>query len=879
MVTTPPYGHKLRSKFRNWINTLLKGTHSHFASYLPGSKGRLATWVLKRFYSGIKENQDQIAIFENLPADAIFIYVNKHKSYFEFLYYHSRYQELELPYPEIGFGYRVFLWQPFSRLLRMLLANLHYLLTKFAWPNPYTSDYYRRELLQGRTAFLSLVEKKDFYRRFIKDQTDPVQYLLEIQKSINRPIYLIPQLMFFGKQPSRYYPKLTDMIFGPEAKPGKLRRLATLFKSPGKIFIETSEPINLKRFIEQQALSDQGADYLSLILRRNLLRQINRHRQSITGPTIKSTEELKEGILTTPRLKEYLDQYSLKRDTPLWKVRKKADGYLDEIAARYSPAFIRFASHVVGWIIDTMFQGVTHNHDGANKIKAMSQKGPLIFVPCHKSHVDYLMLPYLLYNYNMPAPHIAAGKNLSFWPMGPIFRAGGAFFLRRTFRGNVLYAKVFAEYVHKLLAEGFNLKIFIEGTRSRSGKLIMPKLGFLSILLNAFKNGACEDLVFAPIYIGYDRILEETAYIHEVEGGQKEPETLKQVLRARRFLKNRYGRIYIKFHEPISVNRLLADQYQCPLSDLNTKQQNALCRDLGWRIINAINSVTVVTAYGLVSSAILNSSLRLFSLEDLMFDIDTYLNILSSQEADRADTLRHGHINAIRNVLDTYVQRKLINQVSDHTQDDATDYHYQLNVNKRPLLEYYKNNCVSYFIPAAFTALAILEKDAFRFVATELHDSYRFLRSFFKYEFAYNLDKKPDYFIRKSIKAFINDASLVPHQTVPDTYNLTSAGLRKLKSLAKFLKTYFESYWIVLQTFKQNSRNKFTGKDRLKKIQSMGNRLYKRKEIDLPESLSKINYENAINYFTTHEVKGAEDADQIARYEDIIQGYLKLLSS
>jgi len=386
-------------------------------------------------------------------------------------------------------------------------------------------------------------------------------------------------------------------------------------------------------------------------------------------------------------------------------------------------------------------------------------------------------------------------------------------------------------------------------------------------------------LVFAPIYIGYDRILEETAYIHEVEGGQKEPETLKQVLRARRFLKNRYGRIYIKFHEPISVNRLLADQYQCPLSDLNTKQQNALCRDLGWRIINAINSVTVVTAYGLVSSAILNSSLRLFSLEDLMFDIDTYLNILSSQEADRADTLRHGHINAIRNVLDTYVQRKLINQVSDHTQDDATDYHYQLNVNKRPLLEYYKNNCVSYFIPAAFTALAILEKDAFRFVATELHDSYRFLRSFFKYEFAYNLDKKPDYFIRKSIKAFINDASLVPHQTVPDTYNLTSAGLRKLKSLAKFLKTYFESYWIVLQTFKQNSRNKFTGKDRLKKIQSMGNRLYKRKEIDLPESLSKINYENAINYFTTHEVKGAEDADQIARYEDIIQGYLKLLSS
>ncbi len=119
----------------------------------------------------------------------------------------------------------------------------------------------------------------------------------------------------------------------------------------------------------------------------------------------------------------------------------------------------------------------------------------------------------------------------------------------------------------------------------------------------------------------------------------------------------------------------------------------------------------------------------------------------------------------------------------------------------------------------------------------------------------------------------------MPHQTIPDTYTLTPVGLRKLKSLAKFLKTYFESYWIVLQTFKENPRKKFNGKDRLKKIQSMGNRLYKRKEIDLPESLSKINYDNATNYFTTHKVKGSEDADQIAHYEDIIQGYLKLLSS
>jgi len=242
-----------------------------------------------------------------------------------------------------------------------------------------------------------------------------------------------------------------------------------------------------------------------------------------------------------------------------------------------------------------------------------------------------------------------------------------------------------------------------------------------------------------------------------------------------------------------------------------------------------------------------------------------------------ADTLHHDHMNAINNALDSYAQRKLINQVSDNTQDNPSEKQYRINVNKRHLLEYYKNNCVSYFIPAAFTALAILEKDVFLFTAADLHEDYTFLRSFFKYEFAYNLDLQPEYFVRKNIKAFINDAILVPHQNIPDTYNITSVGLRKLKLLAKFLKTYFESYWIALQTFKQNSRKDLSGKDRLKKIQSMGNRLYKRKEIDLPESLSKINYDNAINYFTTHNIKGSEDTDQIAHYEEIIQRYLKLL--
>ncbi|MBW1822529.1 MAG: 1-acyl-sn-glycerol-3-phosphate acyltransferase, partial [Deltaproteobacteria bacterium] len=229
-------------------------------------------------------------------------------------------------------------------------------------------------------------------------------------------------------------PTIIDILFGPEDKPGKIRRLATLFKNPGKVFVETSQPVNLMHFLENPQNQGQNIEQQSLFLRRNLLVQFNRHRQSITGPVLKSSEELKESILTNERFQHFMENHSKSRHIPLREVRKNADAYLDEIAAKYSPGLIKIAEVVVGWFLRTMFEDVIVNTDDLARIKTMSQKGPLILIPNHKSHIDYLILSYLLYQNNMPCPHIAAGKNLSFWPMGPLFRGAGAFFIRRTFR-------------------------------------------------------------------------------------------------------------------------------------------------------------------------------------------------------------------------------------------------------------------------------------------------------------------------------------------------------------------------------------------------------------------------------------------------------------
>ncbi|MCJ8500813.1 1-acyl-sn-glycerol-3-phosphate acyltransferase [Desulfatitalea alkaliphila] len=864
-----------RQKLHRFFMGLLKGTHQYYLFHLPPRNGLLPL-MFKWFFRGITIDQQHLNILKSLPPDAVVVYTIKYRSYFEYLFYHTRYREEKVPVPELGFGLRPWLVQPVSRVLRCFLAHLHWLATRRQWLDPYTSGYWRQMLLDGRAAILPLVEKHGFYRRFVKAQADPLRFLIELQRTIDRPIHIVPHLMFFSKLPESATPRLRDVIFGTEQRPGMLRRTLTLFRQPGKVFAEISQPLDLRLFLNSSAGSEESPEYQALLLRRRLLQQHNRHRQSITGPVVKSHEEFKESILSGQRLREFMTQYSDGRNQPLREVRKQADSYLDEIAAKYNPTFINFACIPVNWLLNTMYDGIVLDKEGLQRAKTMSRKGPLILIPCHKSHMDYIILSYMLYRNNMPAPHIAAGKNLSFWPMGPIFRAGGAFFIRRTFSGAAVYSRIFAEYIHKLLEDGFNIELFIEGGRSRTGKLLMPKLGFLTLLLNAFKAGASEDMIFVPIFIGYDQVVEESAYLQELTGGSKEPESLSKVLQARRFLKRRYGKIYINFHEPISLRELL-ETNDLELPTMNSKDQNALCRNLGWRVINAIDKVSVVTPHALVASAALNCATPRFSADELMQIVALYTDILFAQKVKLTDTLMLDPPRACAQALENYVQRKIIEAAPVDKAAPPETTQYILPPHKRLQLEYYKNNCIAHFVPAAFTAAAILEKDAFQFSAADLQERYRFLQNFFKYEFAFDLDVSEDRFMRKTIKAFIDEAMLIPHQTLPDTYQITAAGFRKLKSFARFLLTYFESYWVVLTFFKQTPRGDSNGKDRMKKIQALGKSMLRNHELVLSESLSAINYDNAISFFTTNGVRGAENSDKIESFEQTIRRFLYLI--
>jgi glycerol-3-phosphate O-acyltransferase len=294
-------------------------------------------------------------------------------------------------------------------------------------------------------------------------------------------------------------------------------------------------------------------------------------------------------------------------------------------------------------------------------------------------------------------------------------------------------------------------------------------------------------------------------------------------------------------------------------------------------VINAINRIAIITPHALVAASVLHQPTTTYTYDAVASVAGTYLKHLHFHDYKLADTLIMAPDHALEQAFEAYIQRKFIETVSKKNSPQGQAVRYRTIADKRPSLEYYKNNCVTCFVPAALTSLAILERDAFQFVSTDLHERYRFLQDLFKYEFAYDIEKSTEIYVRKSIKAFIDDAVLMPHPTLPDTYNITSAGLRKLRLFAGFLKAYFEAYRVVLTQLGAQQSSDVGYKEQAKKFAALGTRMLKQGAIECPEALSRVTFNNALTFFNSRDIACNEDDQEARPYRDALKCYLGLL--
>uniref|UniRef100_A0A8C1W2V8 Glyceronephosphate O-acyltransferase n=1 Tax=Cyprinus carpio TaxID=7962 RepID=A0A8C1W2V8_CYPCA len=267
---------------------------------------------------------------------------------------------------------------------------------------------------------------------------------------------------------------------------------------------------------------------------------------------------LKSIVLQSDHLQCVIKQVSSESGDSTECVAEEASLILDEMAHRMQLSTVRFFVFTLSKAFKRLFRSVCVNEEGIQRLQQAVQEHPVVLLPSHRSYMDFLMMSYLLYMFDLPLPVIAAGMDfMSMKFIGEMLRMSGAFFIRRSFGGDKLYWAVFSEYVKTMLRKGYApIEFFLEGTRSRTCKSLTPKTGLLNIVMEPFFKGELFDVSLVPVSISYERVLEESLYARELLGVPKPKESTSGLLKARRVLSEDYGSMHVYFGHPVSVRSL-----------------------------------------------------------------------------------------------------------------------------------------------------------------------------------------------------------------------------------------------------------------------------------------------------------------------------------
>lgn len=393
-------------------------------------------------------------------------------------------------------------------------------------------------------------------------------------------------------------------------------------------FVRFSPSVSLRRMADEHGTDKIIAQKLARVARMHFARQ----RLAAVGPRLPARQDLFNKLLASKAIARAVEDEARSKKISHEKAQQNAIALMEEIAANFSYEMIRLTDRILGFTWNRLYQGI--NVHNAERVRQLAHDGhEIVYVPCHRSHMDYLLLSYVLYHQGLVPPHIAAGINLNFWPAGPIFRRLGAFFIRRTFKGNKLYSTVFREYLGELFSRGYSVEYFVEGGRSRTGRLLDPKTGTLSMTIQAMLRGGTRPITLVPIYIGYEHVMEVGTYAKELRGATKEKESLPQMVRGLSKLRN-LGEGYVNFGEPLPLMTYLnhhvpewreaIDPIEAIRPSWLTPTVNNIAADLMVRINNA----GAANAMNLCCTALLASRQRSLTREQLTQQLECYLALL-----------------------------------------------------------------------------------------------------------------------------------------------------------------------------------------------------------------------------------------------------------
>ncbi|KGQ27474.1 glycerol-3-phosphate acyltransferase [Gallibacterium anatis] len=703
--------------------------------------------------------------------------------------------------------------------------------------------------------YVFLDEGRRFFKsKTVKKETEQIfsQYLEQHRNLPDLDVQLIPVSVLWGRSP------------GYEDKSGlpKLRLLngiekfATILWFGRDNFVRFSQAVSLRYMVNNFGSDQKMAQKLARVARIHFSKQ----RISATGPRLLNRSAMFAKLLSNENIMNAIaDEAENKKISPE-KARQEAEKILQEIASNFNYSSLRVADRFLRWLWNRLYQGINVEH--ADRVRKLALEGhEIVYVPCHRSHIDYLLLSYVLYHQGLVPPHIAAGINLNFWPVGSIFRSWGAFFIRRTFKGNRLYSTIFREYLAELFHRGYSVEFFIEGGRSRTGRLLAPKTGMMSMTLQALQSGQqTRPISIVPVYIGYEHVLEVDTYAKELRGAAKEKENAGLVLRVIKKLHN-LGKGYVNFAEPITLNNYLNQHYPDWRHNADDKNRPEWFNEAVSRVSNQvmvnINRAAAVNAMNLTVSILLSSRQRALSKELLIEQIDSCLQLLRNTCYD--DDIILPNENG-----ETILQHVLnLDRVGILIEKDNFGEIVRLERNSAVLMTYYRNNIQHLFVLPSFIASLVLHHEAIELnlVLEAVKKFYPFLAN----ELFLNIpEERLQQYLLSIIDELCRQEILKRHENI---LTINKKRGRSLQLLAAGVREILQRYFITLSLLKAEPNKTRTELE--KESQSIAQRLSVLHGINAPEFFDKAVFSAFINglkqngYFDAEGNVNNEKLDQL----------------
>ncbi|MFQ6005533.1 MAG: glycerol-3-phosphate 1-O-acyltransferase PlsB [Woeseia sp.] len=421
-----------------------------------------------------------------------------------------------------------------------------------------------------------------------------------------KELLLIPVAIYWGRSPDKEGSLLKLLFSENWDMAGRTRKFFATMLHGRNTLLRFSEPATLSSIVS----ADVGPEVAYRKVSRILRVHFRQRRTATLGPDLSHRRTLVNQVMMNPRVGRVIKAESNDNRALLERKTHKARKYAQEIAAHISYPTVRVILLLLRRVWNRVYDGIVLNH--VERLHQVARDKEIVYAPCHRSHFDYLLLGYIVHEQGLSLPHTAAGINLNMPIVGAILRRGGAFYLRRSFKGNRLYAAVFNAYLHEILKRGHSIEYFVEGTRSRTGRLLAPKAGMLAMTVHSYMQNPRRPLVFMPIYFGYEKLIEGDSFISELGGAEKKKETLVGLIRSVRALRKDFGKVYVNVGEPVAIEPILDNLKPDWRGEMENEEErpawmNEIIDELGARIMTGINSAAAVTPISLLATVLLST--------------------------------------------------------------------------------------------------------------------------------------------------------------------------------------------------------------------------------------------------------------------------------